>query len=377
MRSIKIITLHCPHNYGAVLQAYASKEFLKSIGHDAELIDYRPCYITDKQKYTYVGKKYIAKFFITRWAYILAKFKSRYNVKRNFALFMKRELCDGRHVYHDIEELQQNPPKADVFFTGSDQIWNTQMENGWDDAFFLSFVREGRKCSYAASMAKSSVLTPEEEQRFRHMLEGFDKISVREENAKKILQPLVTQEIRWILDPVFLLSEQQWTMMADKAEEKVKGQKYILIYPMGDGLNVISTAQKLSKETGLPIYSISKTIRNQGVTRQFNGYTPYEFLHLIQNAQYVVTNSFHGTSFSIIFKKKFWACSIGNTSSRITSLLQSLDLSHRFLSDGEEKDSFVETIDYGKTYKKLEERVLYSKSYIDSCINENSKENEI
>ena len=374
---IKIITLHCPLNYGAALQAYALKTYLRAIGQDAELIDYRPDYIVDKQKYTYVGKKSIAKNVIAKCAYIFAKFPSRYKIKHNFSIFMKKELCKGDNIYHSIEDLRRDTSQADVFFTGSDQIWNTQMENGWDDAFFLSFVSKGKKCSYAASMAKSSVLTSEEKQRFRHMLEGFDKISVREENAKKILQPLVTQEIRWVLDPVFLLSEQQWTMMADKTEEKVKGQKYILIYPMGDGLNVISTAQKLSKETGLPIYSISKTIRSQGVSRQFNGYTPYEFLHLIQNAQYVVTNSFHGTSFSIIFKKNFWACSIGNTSSRITSLLQSLDLSHRFLLDGEEKDSFTETIDYGKTYKKLEERLLYSKSYIDSCINENINENEI
>ena len=374
---IKIITLHCPLNYGAALQAYALKTYLRAIGQDAELIDYRPDYIVDKQKYTYVGKKSIAKNVIAKCAYIFAKFPSRYKIKHNFSIFMKKELCKGDNIYHSIEDLRRDTSQADVFFTGSDQIWNTQMENGWDDAFFLSFVSKGKKCSYAASMAKSSVLTSEEEQRFKQMLEDFDMISVREENAKNILQPLVRQEIRWVLDPVFLLSESKWKMMADKAEEKVTEQKYILIYPMGDGLNVISTAQKLSKETGLPIYSISKTIRSQGVTRQFNGYTPYEFLHLIQNAQYVVTNSFHGTSFSIIFKKNFWACSIGNTSSRITSLLQSLDLSHRFLSDGEEKDSFVETIDYGKTYKKLEERVLYSKSYIDSCINENSKENEI
>ncbi len=374
---IKIITLHCPLNYGAALQAYALKTYLRAIGQDAELIDYRPDYIVDKQKYTYVGKKSIAKNVIAKCAYIFAKFPSRYKIKHNFSIFMKKELCKGDNIYHSIEDLRRDTSQADVFFTGSDQIWNTQMENGWDDAFFLSFVSKGKKCSYAASMAKSSVLTSEEEQRFKQMLEDFDMISVREENAKNILQPLVRQEIRWVLDPVFLLSESKWKMMADKAEEKVTEQKYILIYPMGDGLNVISTAQKLSKETGLPIYSISKTIRSQGVTRQFNGYTPYEFLHLIQNAQYVVTNSFHGTSFSIIFKKNFWACSIGNTSSRITSLLQSLDLSHRFLSDGEEKDSFVETIDYGKTYKKLEERLLYSKSYIDSCINENINENEI
>ena len=374
---IKIITLHCPLNYGAALQAYALKTYLRAIGQDAELIDYRPDYIVDKQKYTYVGKKSIAKNVIAKCAYIFAKFPSRYKIKHNFSIFMKKELCKGDNIYRSIEDLRRDIPQADVFFTGSDQIWNTQMENGWDDAYFLSFVSKGKKCSYAASMAKSSVLTSEEEQRFKQKLEDFDMISVREENAKNILQPLVRQEIRWVLDPVFLLSESKWKMMADKAEEKVTEQKYILIYPMGDGLNVISTAQKLSKETGLPIYSISKTIRSQGVTRQFNGYTPYEFLHLIQNAQYVVTNSFHGTSFSIIFKKNFWACSIGNTSSRITSLLQSLDLSHRFLLDGEEKDSFTETIDYGKTYKKLEERLLYSKSYIDSCINENINENEI
>lgn len=371
MSEIKIITLHSPLNYGAALQAYALKTYLTTLGHHAELIDYRPEYISEKQNLTYVGNSSVGNNLLKKWAYVLVKLPSRLKIKCNFKKFRTRELLNAKQLkYQTLEELMKNPPHADIFFSGSDQIWNTKKENGWDDAFFLSFVKEGKKCSYAASMAKSSVLTQKEEQRFKQLLKDFDKISVREENAKNILQPLINKEIHWVMDPVFLLPESHWEMMADKAEKKITGQNYILIYPMGNGANVISVAQKLSRETGFPIYSISKTIRSQGVTRQFNGYTPYEFLHLIQGAQYVVTNSFHGTSFSIIFKKNFWACSIGNTSSRITSLLQSLDLTHRFLSGVEQIGSYTESIDYNGSYKKMEERLLHSKSYIDSCINE-------
>lgn len=375
MNKIKIITLHSPLNYGAALQAYALKTYLVNEGYEAELIDYRPDYIMEKQKLTYVGNQSVANNPLKRWAYILVKFPSRYKIKHNFQKFLKKELCDkGQTIYKSIEELNQNPPQADVFFAGSDQIWNTHMENGWDNAFFLTFVKEGRRCSYAASMAISQPLESKEEERFRSMLQYLDIISVREKDAANILQPLTQKQVQWVLDPVFMLSAEQWQKLADKREEDVSKKEYILVYPMGDGEKVYWIAQQLSKQTGLPIYSISRTIHKTNVQRQFNGYTPYQFLHLIQHAKYVVTNSFHGTSFSIIFRKNLWACNIGKTSSRITSLLNSLQLGHRYIGEEAIPDNLTDVVDFEIVSRRLDNQIHSSRLYIDYCLN---KINEI
>lgn len=373
MSKIKIITLHCPLNYGAALQAYALKTYLNIIGHQAELIDYRPDYIVDKQKLTYVGNQAYSKNILKRWAYIFFKCPSRYKIKHNFQTFLKNELCEGHEIYYSNEELKQNPPNADVFFAGSDQIWNTQLENGWDDAFFLSFVNEGKKCSYAASMAISRELEKDEQERFQRMLQQFDRISVREQDAVNILQPLTNLKVHCVLDPVFLLPKERWIQLANKREMDVSAEDYILIYPMGNGDNVIKIAQQLSKDTGFPVYSISQTIRRTSIDKQFKGYTPYQFLHLFQNAKYVVTNSFHGTAFSIIFRKKFWACSVVNTSSRLTSLLHCLKIMNRFISGNCCNMDLLKPINYDEVYGELEKQKMSSKKFIYNCINNNQQ----
>lgn len=361
---VKIITLHCPINYGAALQAYALKAHLQKEGYDAELIDYRPSYVTDKQAYTYAGSLAKSKNYLKKALYLIAKFPSRFRVKRNFGRFLKNELCSTGVIYHSYEELKSNPPVADVYICGSDQIWNTNMENGWDDSFFLSFVKHGKKYSYAASMAINRELSVEESNRFKTQLADYEAISVREQDAQQILQPIIKKNINWVLDPVYLLSAEQWMTLANKEKPVAKG-KYILLYPMGNGENVNAVAQALSQKSGLPIYAISRSMKIKS-DRVFNGYSPYQFLQLMRGAEYVVTNSFHGTSFSIIFQKNFWACSIGKTSSRIASLLGSLDLKHRYIDTPDiPYDRLVDTIDYVRPMDCLQTRLQESKSFID------------
>lgn len=367
MSEIKIITLHCPINYGAALQAYALKAYLKKEGYDADLIDYRPKYVTEKQAYTYAGSLAKSKNYIKKALYLIAKFPTRYRVKRNFGRFLKSELCSTEVIYRSYEELKANPPVADVYICGSDQIWNTNMENGWDDSFFLSFVKQGKKCSYAASMAISRELSVEESNRFKNQLDDFDAISVREQDAQKILLPIIKKDINWVLDPVYLLSAEQWITLANKEKPEAKG-KYILLYPMGNGDSVNAVAQALSQKSGLPIYTISRSMKVKS-DRVFNGYSPYQFLQLLSGAEYVVTNSFHGTSFSIIFRKNFWACSIGKTSSRIASLLDSLDLKQRYIDSPDiPYERLLDAIDYTHPSECLQKRLKESKSFLESIL---------
>lgn len=367
MKIIKIITLHCPLNYGAALQAYALKTYLNLIGNKADMIDYRPDYIMDKQKYSYAGRWNKSRNLLLKLIYALVKLSSRYKMKNNFARFQNNELCDKTSTkYHTCDELAANPPKAQVYFCGSDQIWNTHMENGWDDSFFLDFVKEGRKCSYAASMAISQPLNVKETNRFTDKLNGFDFISVREEDAKRILQPFTDKQIEWVLDPVFLLPAKKWAELANKEKQCVQ-KDYILIYPMGDGANILDVAKNLSKQTGLPIYSISKSMKEGHVDQVFNSYSPYQFLHLFKNASYVVTNSFHGTSFSIIFRKNFWSCSVGKTSSRIISLLESLMIGDRYIQNDIPAD-LTKKIEYSVPSELLDKRLTFSKDYINKCL---------
>lgn len=368
---VKIITLHSPINYGAALQAYALKSYLQNEGYDAELIDYRPKYVTEKQGYTYAGSLVNSKNYLKKALYLIAKFPSRYRAKRNFGRFLKNELCSTGPIYRNYDELKANPPVADVYICGSDQIWNLRLPNGWDDAFYLDFVKAGKRCSYAASMAVDIDFSEKEKKYLREKLSKMDRISVREQKAQQNLQKILYQKVSVVLDPVFLLSVNQWKNLANNSHLNLRGKNYILIYPMGNAQKVYDYAHKLSDITGLPVYSISRSFKKGHTNKLFSGCSPYDFLCLFANASFVVTNSFHGTAFSIIFRKEFWAfgtddTSIGNTSSRFETLLQRLGLVGRYSPTS--IPEINKKIEYDE--EKIRDAIRESYDFVLACLND-------
>lgn len=366
---IGIITCHTPQNYGAMLQAYGLQKYLLSINIHSEIIDYAPAIFFEELSLFYIGNKDIKKNLTKRIVYILLKLPSRIKRRRNFKKFKKNYLNISNKRYNSYEELKSNPPVYDQYICGSDQIWNTKGIRGWDPTFYLQFVPQLKKRnSYAASMSLSSPVSDKVKSIVIPMISEINRISMREINVINEIQPYLKKNIDYVLDPVYLLPKFTWKDFALTAPRESKD--YILIYPMGDPQHVLQNARILSKHTGLPIYCITASIQKlKDVKKTFDCSVP-KFVRLFLDAKYIVTNSFHGTSFSIIFNKDFWSCEIDNNNHRITSILSQLKLQKRYLAKG----CFIDTCDlntnYSDTEIRLNELIKKSKSFIESIINE-------
>ncbi len=369
---IKTITCHDVGNVGASLQAYALRAYLSTLGHDVRIIDYKPGF---KSKYHILFQVNNPKFdkpFI-RFAYCAAKLPERIkwlkSEKHKIFREFKQNYLPTTKLYNSIDALRADPPEADVYFAGSDQIWNPVLPNGKDPSFYLDFVPQGKiKASYAASFSVSELpetLTSEVKSR----LSRFDYISVREKSALDILKSLgITNGVQ-VLDPVFLLSRAEWENLAENITFK---DKYILVYDFDRCNKIKKAAIKLAAETDCKIYSIFET---DYAHRCFSTKGPLEFISLVKNAEYIISNSFHASAFSIIFEKQFWVFNREeDINTRMCDLTESLGIADRLVSDKENilKDS---KIDYKRVYENLNPMIDFSKNYIDKVL-KGAKKNE-
>ena len=295
---MKICTITCQNadNHGARLQCYALVKHLQKQGHSVSVIDYRPYYMRGPRLWYWAGTS------IREWAKLFLQFHVRIRkVWRHqcFDNFSKKYIPLTR-IYHSIEELREDPPGADIYIAGSDQIWNTTFPNGTDPGYYLDFgPKEVQRESFAASFATSEIV-PSAREFVKENLKRFDKITVREQSALKILEDLgchgTLQE-----DPVFLLSAEEWNEIADGTGE---GEKYVLVYDFYADQKIREEAQLLAKEKALKIYAICPhELRYADKNFVYAG--PETFVSLIKNASYVVSNSFHGTVFAMIYHVPF------------------------------------------------------------------------
>jgi len=295
-RNMKICTITCQHayNYGARLQTFALANYLQQQGHDVQVIDYRPDYMRgDVQLLFWPGLS------VKQWGKLILQFPERLRAKRRlpyFDNFSKDYIPLTGRIYWSIDELRANPPEADVYIAGSDQIWNTEFRNGTDPGYYLDFGDKSvRRISYAASFATPDIL-PSAREFVRTNLARFDAISVREHSALAIIESLGYAATE-VLDPVFLLSSQQWQ---DLADDTGKGERYVLVYDFMNSPEVRKEAKRIAAAQNLKIFTIGDK-RLRYADRNFIYASPLAFLGLVRHAAHIVSNSFHGTAFAIIF----------------------------------------------------------------------------
>ena len=230
---IKTITCHDVYNVGAGLQAYALLTYLEQLGHDVQIIDYKPDYLSKHYSFSIVGNPIYEKGKLIKFLYLMVKFPKRLwcyfgKRKRRFDLFKKEYLKVTPICYSSNEHLKDETPEADIYIAGSDQIWNPLFKNGRDPAFFLDFVPENKiKASYAASFAVES-LPIELEKEILDRLKRLDFVSVREKSGLDIVKGLGVDRGRVVLDPVFLLDKTKWDGFCKETTEF--NERYILIY---------------------------------------------------------------------------------------------------------------------------------------------------
>lgn len=297
---MKICTITCQNanNHGARLQCYALAKYFILQGHEVEVIDYRPYYMRGVTPLLYVPKT--IKDFIKLFLHLPSRIRSR---KRHgyFEEFTKKWIPRTK-IYWNIDELRKDPPLADMYVAGSDQIWNTTFKNGTDPGYYLDFGPANiRRESFAASFATEE-LVPSSVEFVKENLKRFDKITVREQSALKILKDLGFKgELQD--DPVFLLTKEQWDEVADGTGTG-EGENYVLVYDFYLGDDIKRKAQEIAKERGLKIYAVCHKALSYA-DKNFVYAGPETFVSLIKNASYVVSNSFHGTVFSMIYNVPF------------------------------------------------------------------------
>jgi len=369
MKKIGILTFHRPHNYGANLQAYALQEKLENLGYDTKIIDYRNDILEKSTKIIKVNLKDvkikgIIKQLITNIIFLPKNFLR----KKNFEKFQK-EHYNLSIKYRTIEELEKDKDKMNIYMVGSDQVWNTTITNGLEDVYTLNFKEKNAKyISYASSMGNGSFSSENEKRELMNRLEKFDALAVREKSAKELIEKETEKKVEVVLDPTLLLNDSEWTRIIKK--ERIK-EKYILVYTVIEDKEIFKIANKLSEITGMKIVTFRRTngiLKNVAKNLYIKG--PEDFVSMFKNASYVVTSSFHGTAFSIIFNKKFFINYCGKENKRIDSLLEILELDGRYIKDDKEinEEKIKSTIEYDKVNKILEKEREKSIRYLKDSI---------
>ena len=327
---IGILTFQRALNYGAILQIYALQETLKSFGHQVEVIDYRQPFIENIYSPFYIKRYYsknpirIIKLFIKD---VLTR-RERIERRNKFAIFISTNLLLSSTIAINSETI---PGDYDVYVHGSDQIWNAKLTGGYDLVFFGEYKTksESIKLTYAASMEANS-LSETEKQLFTKYLEKFNYISVREKSLINILQPLTKNRICNVVDPTLLADPSIWDNIIVKPNIK---NKYVLIYQNGVNENTLKIANNIANQIGATVIQISSWINTIDTNRSYP--TPGEFIGYLKYADCIITTSYHGTTFALIFKRPFYTIVSGEKSDiRYISLLDSLGLNQRIISNG-------------------------------------------
>lgn len=359
---IDIITRHAPANYGSILQCYAMEKVLKDLNFDVEFINY----VRLDEKGKNIAKTMLnrSKFWnrnlLTRKIYLALKTEEYNQSYKKFEEFRK-EMITQTEEYNSMHSLIENTPQADIYCTGSDQVWGKVGNVEYDEAYFLTFLKEGqKKISYASSFGKDKI-SDNLKRNLKRFLDSYEEILVREKSGVEILNEAGVKSTQ-TLDPTLLLSFDEWDKIT---KENIKDEEYILVYQLHNNKKFEKYCKNFALNTGLPIKRISV----------FNSYrfrtgklillpTPNEFLGYIKNAKYVLTDSFHGTVFSIIYNKKFMDILPNETSTRITNLLELLKIQNRILKDYKDFETIKENINYNEVVQILKKEVDKSKNIL-------------
>lgn len=373
MLDFAILSRHAVPNYGSLLQAYALQKTLEEFGVSVEYINYQnreeriPARFFTLLRLSHWNRSWLRRiiFFLTKVPVDLCAFLV-------FGTFQKRLLYMSK-LYRDLEELKEKMPEAKAFLTGSDQVWNVFHQQKLDKTYFFPFSNSGTlRFSYAASMGN-----PEKMEQWKEtigeLLQTYQRISVREARAKEFLAP-VGKYIDVVCDPVFLQTKEQWCSFMGAIPPI--SQKYILVYCLAKNKRMENFARELATRTGCSLIAV-----NAYYTQLIGDYdkrillpSPERFLSLIQHAQYVVTDSFHGTAFSILLHKQFVEFIPEGNPCRNIELLKRFELEDRIILNSIDSPNGIELIqcpiDYASKKKKMEQYRQEGIDYLKRCIEE-------
>lgn len=390
---VGIITLFFEScNFGGLLQAYASKKALADMNIIGEQIAYNK---KEKLKDKLKNREIITivksvifksiKFVKKQTKGEIEKKKKLKKLEKNLTL--RKEKCrlfreEIKYIGpYNIQTIKECLLECSIFLTGSDQVWNPDWHKG---AYYLDFVPKSvPKIAYAASIGKDE-LTKEQIEYAIPKIKRLDFISVREQEAKDLLAPYIDKKIKVVLDPTLLLTQKEWNTIAvmPKIEDP-----YIFVYLLGNNMEHRTNIKQIGKRLNLKIVFLPHIhFQYEPADENFADIDlydvgPAEFVGLIKNAEMVITDSFHGCVFSIIYHKKFWALKRhkdtekGNMNSRLYTLFSNLGLEERLLDDEQRltEEELLSEIDYETVDEKLEVLRKDSMDFLENALSESVK----
>ena len=357
--------MHRPLNVGCTLQAYATCEVMRRLGHDASIIDY---WYPNERHHQDGMKRRLLHILneVAGWVFTGGEFNRR---KKRYDDFLSKYLPMSRPfaTYH---ELKTKPPKYDVYCAGSDQIWNPAFIRD-DDSFLCGFVPDDAKLiSYASSFGCSSL---NEEQRafYKEHLSRFDFVSTREQQGVRIIEKELGLKTARCLDPTLLLDCEYWTKLAESIPTRMS-KPSIVIYgasaPCGE---TEALAKRLARQNNWQIVRIHGRPWQKwtpGFCYRFD-IGPLEFLDCFSHAKCILTTTFHGTAFAINFGVPFYSLMEHDSKdTRISDLLELLGLKTRLLDFGQ--GARVPNVSFlGESYKeKLKTEREHSIEYLSNAL---------
>jgi len=360
------------NNYGALLQYYALQKHLTKQGHQVYWIRYNP--VTKMSKSRSKFRFFLSK--LKRQFVAILKKEVTYQIKQCFAdfeKFLENEINLSQHEYKTLEGLKLNPPEADIFITGSDQVWL-----GLTKANYLDFVSNNKlKFSYGASFGKN-IIAEDIKEEVKNYLNQFNKISVREKEGLDICKELGRKDAIQVIDPTMILDKSEYLQFKNTPVKNTY-KKFIMCY----FLNVYNSSNIYFNQ--IEEYTKQQKLNLQVVPVQGSEYifpsrfikmpSPESWLFNINNAEGIITNSFHGTVFSIIMRRPFLVFLQSGSSSvqncRFFSLLKRLGLESRIYNPNKPiHEQMKSEINWDNVIKEQQAFRETSIEFLDSCIKE-------
>lgn len=362
----------CGDNYGACLQAYALQKVCLDKGYDIELIKYHQedrgenISLSKIQKVRKLGFKGVVKYIKER-QYIELR-KNAYREFRNDNLIFHNE-----EFYRNDESLKKLNDEFDCFICGSDMIWSEEFTEDWN-FFFLEFAEKGKKFSYAPSFGKNN-LNDNNKKKVKEYLQDFNKLSCRENGGVRLIESLGILNVKQVIDPTMLLSKEEWEQCITNKNRVIR-EPYVFAYLFGaESIERFNFFECVEKKIA-KMYTLPKFTKKDQNSFPINGIGPMDFLRLFRDAEFIVTDTFHGLMFSIIFRKPFvvlerqdgsnWA----KYSDRMISALEMFGLKDRYIDANFKELEKMRVLNYDKYESLIRKAQIESFNYLNDIFKE-------
>lgn len=353
------ITIHVGYNFGSVLQAIATGRVLKEAGVEPLCINYIPPRVTEA-RYWKEGLTSPVRF-IRRFLF----FPIHYYAEKNFGRYLAKH-CPLSKAIYTADDFQDVCPKADYYITGSDQVWNYKHNEGMDKHYFFDGI-QGKKIALASSIGMTE-LPADYAEYMKEKLKEYTAISVRESSAKEMLASWGIESTH-LIDPTLMLNKDIWEEYASKRLCKEPYLFVYLPYNISDKDTVYATVRKIATQKNLKVVTYTWDYQKDKMAdKTITFANPGDILSLFLYADSVITNSFHGTAFSINLNKQFWVYMPSRFSTRLLSLIELCGLKERMLGGEIRDEEMAKAIDYTFTNQVLDGERNKARSFIKNAL---------